>query len=302
MEIIIDPNLNSDFTDMHNSESISEELSNFDFSADFFSGKLPDEEKLMRKDITKESKLKNLENFKKERRVKTRIKRKENKKRQVEEKKKLIDAMSKEERIEYYRKKEEEENAKLENLKRGLKSNYKIIFDLDYLNLMKKTEIKSLTSQVSYSYSLNKTLKTPFCFYLCNYVGEVKKEMEMMGSSNWSVKFYEEKFYQVEEIIKSERDIIYLSPDSPNVLSEVNDKSIYIIGGFVDKPVSKFRSLDKANGLDIKTARLPLDDYLKDLVNPVLNINNVVEILASYIETQNWESTIQNLVPGRMIK
>ena len=61
-----------------------------------------------------------------------------------------------------------------ENLLKGLESEYTIVFDLDYINLMKTVEIKSLTSQISYCYSLNKKLLHPFCYYLTNYVGEVK--------------------------------------------------------------------------------------------------------------------------------
>ena len=207
-----------------------------------------------------------------------------------------------EQRHQYYRSKVAQLKLQDQNLKLGLNSDYKIVFDLDYLHLMKPVEIKSLASQLSYCYSLNKKLKTPFLYHFSNYKDEVKFEMESMGSKNWLAKFHEEKFYEIEEVMSSGRDIVYLSPDSPEVLKEVDCNSIYVIGGFVDKPVSKYRSLNKAMGLNIKSARLPLDDFLKDLTNPVLNINNVVEILGKFMETGDWEVTLKELIPSRMLK
>ena len=124
-----------------------------------------------------------------------------------------------------------------------------------------------------------------------------------MGSKNWHVKFNEEKFSEIDEIINlsKSKEIIYLSPDSPNILEEVNSDSIYVIGGFVDKPVSKYRSLDKATNLKIKTARLPLEEYLPDIMNPVLNINNVVEILSKFMESKNWDTAVNESIAKRMI-
>jgi tRNA (guanine9-N1)-methyltransferase len=286
-------NLNLDNQEEENNSLTSCE---FNFEQDFFTEKPIDEEKLARMDQTKENKQKFIEIKKKEMRKITRDKRKENKKKKLE-------SLTQEERWRNWNIRQEEFKKQEENLKLGMQSEYRIIFDLDYLNLMKTREIKSLASQVANCYSLNKKINTPFQYLITNYTGEAKYELENMGSKNWHVKYYEEKFSEVEEIINlaKTKEIIYLSPDSPNLLDDVKTDYIFVIGGFVDKPVSKYRSLDKATNLKIKTARLPLEEYLPDIMNPVLNINNVVEILAKYMETKSWEATIKELIPLRML-
>ena len=44
--------------------------------------------------------------------------------------------------------------------------------------------------------------------------------------------------------------IVYLSPDSSNVLKEIDDSSLYVIGGIVDRSIEKNKSLDQAKKFD----------------------------------------------------
>jgi tRNA (guanine9-N1)-methyltransferase len=274
----------------------------FDFNPEFFSEQMINEEKLKRIDLNKEIKTKLYEDMKKEMRIKTKNKRKEIKKKKRQERIEIVSQMTKEERIKFYT--EEEENLKQQenNLLKGMTSDYTIVFDMDYVHLMKIKEIKSLARQLGNCYNLNKKFITPFKYFLSNYEGEIKQECEAMGSKNWHCYFSETNFSDIKEITQSQsgKNLIYLSPDSNDILTEVNSNTIYIIGGFVDKPVSKWRSLNKASNLNIKTARLPLDEYLKDLANPVLNVNTVVEILGSYLEDSNFDR-IKEIIPKRMM-
>jgi tRNA (guanine9-N1)-methyltransferase len=272
----------------------------YDFTPEFFTEQMINEEKLKRIDLNKEVKTKLYEDMKKEMRMKTRNKRKEIKKKKREERIQLVSQMTKEERVQFYTEKEEKLKQQENNVLKGMTSDYSIVFDMDYVHLMKIKEIKSLASQLGNCYNLNKKFKIPFRYYLSNYEGEIKQELEAMGSKNWHCHFSDKNFTDIPEITQSGKDLIYLSPDSSNILTEVKSDTIYIIGGFVDKPVSKWRSLNKASNLNIKTARLPLDDYLKDLANPVLNVNTVVEILGSFLEDSNFER-IKEIIPKRMM-
>jgi tRNA (guanine9-N1)-methyltransferase len=179
-------------------------------------------------------------------------------------------------------------------------SKYKIIFDLEFVDIMKEREMKSLVLQLSYCYGLNRYLKNPFNLNLFSFNNSVKFETEKMGGKFWHVNFNEENFYENEEIISNKDNLIYLSPDSPNILKDINQENIFIIGGFVDKPISKNRTLFKANSLGIKTAKLPIDDYMDDLRSSVLNVNTVVEILGNFIESKNWDFSIKKAIPKRM--
>ena len=181
-------------------------------------------------------------------------------------------------------------------------SEYKIIFDLEFVEIMKEREMKSLVLQLSYSYGLNRHLKFPFNFNLFSFKNSIKFEAEKMGGKFWQMNFHEENFYENEEIISNNqwKNLIYLSPDSPNILKEVNKENVFIIGGFVDKPVSKNRTLSKANSLGIITAKLPIEDYVDDIRSCVLNVNTVVEILGNFIESGDWNHSIKKALPKRM--
>merc|ERR1712032_1813940 len=103
----------------------------------------------------------------------------------------MLQKMSEAEKDIYYEAKRKAEKDQEENLKRGLLSEYKIIFDLEFINIMKEREMKSLVLQLAYSYSLNKTLKYPFNFNLFSYKDSVKFESEKMGGKYWHVNFFE---------------------------------------------------------------------------------------------------------------
>jgi len=272
----------------------------FNFDADIFSEKELNEKRLNLIDINKEAKVKCSIDKKKMKRVQTKQKRKEKRKIIAEENKQMVAQMTKEERLIYYANKKKDEKEKEENLLKGLSSEYIIAFDMDYLSFMKTKEVKSLATQLSYAYSLNKILKYPIQYYYCNYNGEIKDEMEAMGSQNWHARRFSQPLEEVDEIFKSGKEIVYLSPDSENILTEINKNTIYIIGGFVDKPVKKNRSLYKAKELNIKTAKLPLENYIDDIVNQVLNVNTVVEIIGYFLESNDIGEAIRRAIPQRM--
>ena len=136
-----------------------------------------------------------------------------------------------------------------------------------------------------------------------------------MGSKSWYSHFEKEQFYNIEKLIKLNKEFIYLTPDSNEELNEVSKDKIYIIGGLVDKPVikdktllriSQINNLDfiKEKGIKIKSAKLPLFKYLNNIANPVLNLNTVVEILSNYMDMdiKDWKKAIELSIPQRNLK
>jgi tRNA (guanine9-N1)-methyltransferase len=165
---------------------------------------------------------------------------------------------------------------------------------------MNTKNLKSLTSQLAFCYSVNKKIDTPFAFHFCSYNGELRQYLEHMGSKNWSIYTYEASLPEIEEF-DSKYKLIYLTPDSENILTSVQKETMYIIGGLVDKPVSRNQSLYRARLYNIETARLPLDDYIKDGNQSVLNVNTVIELLAGFIKYNNWDTTISEVLPKRKL-
>ncbi|GAA6011730.1 hypothetical protein JCM11491_000732 [Sporobolomyces phaffii] len=80
--------------------------------------------------------------------------------------------------------------------------------------------------------------------------------------------------------------IIYLTGDSPNVLSSIEPDHTYILGGIVDRNRHKLLCLNKANELGIQHAQLPIGQYLPEMsTRKVLTVNQVFEIMVNWVES-----------------
>lgn len=58
---------------------------------------------------------------------------------------------------------------------------------------------------------------------------------------------------------------------------------------------------DRANQLGISTARLPIDAGRLN-ASTILTVNQVVEILLVFNETQDWQVTLDRCLPQRKVK
>jgi tRNA (guanine9-N1)-methyltransferase len=101
------------------------------------------------------------------------------------------------------------------------------------------------------------------------------------------------------EVFKDQTDkLIYLSPDSPNILQRLQPDHIYIIGGIADVHIKKGLTLDKAEQFNIQTASLPVKQFTKSS-RTVLNINHVIEIMTNVAQDGNWEAAFAQSLPTR---
>ena len=69
--------------------------------------------------------------------------------------------------------------------------------------------------------------------------------------------------------------------DAADELTELDPKCAYIIGGIVDRNRYKGLCKTKAEAGGIRTARLPIGDYVKLLAAPVMTVNHVRRLLAT---------------------
>ena len=79
-------------------------------------------------------------------------------------------------------------------------------------------------------------------------------------------------------------ETIYLTSDSPDTLTTLFPYSTYIIGGLVDKNRHKGICYKTARDRGVKTAKLPIGEYLEMSSRKVLATNHVVEILIRWME------------------
>jgi Trm5-related predicted tRNA methylase len=102
---------------------------------------------------------------------------------------------------------------------------------------------------------------------------------------------------------------VYLTGDSPNTLTTLNDNTTYIIGGIVDRNRLKLATLHRAEyinnqlpQLNVTTARLPLEEYLDFKGSTrILTCNHVFEILLHYRANgyTDWRTAIMAVLPCR---
>ena len=99
----------------------------------------------------------------------------------------------------------------------------------------------------------------------------IHKTMERHdGFKNWDVKFEEESF---DKVFDKDR-LVYLTSESDNVLTSMEENQVYVIGGLVDHNSQKGLCFKIAKDLGIKHARLPLSENIEIKTRTVLTINH----------------------------
>ncbi|KAL8711045.1 MAG: hypothetical protein Q9220_004426 [cf. Caloplaca sp. 1 TL-2023] len=205
------------------------------------------------------------------------------------------------------------------------------IIDCGFDDLMLDGERKSLASQVTRSYSDNH--KAPFRAHLTvsSFGGHLKERFDNVLSGHhqsWKgVTFLEDDFEkaagQATELMKSDTrakltgafeahqkagteadtrnagEVVYLTSDSPDTLTELKPYSTYIIGGIVDRNRHKGICYKRAMDRGMKTAKLPIGDYMKMASRFVLATNHVAEIMLKWLELGDWGQAFLQVIPSR---
>lgn len=96
-----------------------------------------------------------------------------------------------------------------------------------------------------------------------------------------------------------EGEIVYLSSESDNVLTTLKPNSTYIIGGLVDKNRHKGVCYKRAVERGIKTAKLPIGEFLEMKSRQVLVTNHVLEIMLKWLEFGDWGEAFMTVLPER---
>lgn len=93
--------------------------------------------------------------------------------------------------------------------------------------------------------------------------------------------------------------VVYLSADSPHTLDKLEANTSYVIGGLVDRNREKFLCQRRAEEKGIRTAKLPIGEYLQMSSRKVLATNHVVEIMSKWLETGDWAQAFMEVIPKR---
>ncbi|KAJ3117774.1 tRNA (guanine(9)-N(1))-methyltransferase [Nowakowskiella sp. JEL0407] len=211
-----------------------------------------------------------------------------------------------------------------------VKSDVRIVIDLNFEDKMSEKELNSTCMQFARCYSVNKLALHPVSLIAtsftkkfeeilsrmhphyekwCQPLGTSQTETQSLESdlitannskrkrSGGNVEFFEQHFSEV--YANEKNNLVYLTADSKNVLQNLDESKIYIIGGLVDRNRYKNLCRDEAEKLSIQTASLPILEYVEMKSRTVLTINHVFEIMSLYLEIENWEEVLMRILPKR---
>ena len=106
----------------------------------------------------------------------------------------------------------------------------RVVIELGFTEYMKSKELRSVISQLSFTYGYLKRAKQPLELHLCSFNGNIKNLLcNLQGFSSWKVHLHEESCQSV-----FGGQLAYLSPDAPDELHQLDENVVYVIGGIVD--------------------------------------------------------------------
>ena len=195
---------------------------------------------------------------------------------------------------------------KLQNvLKDDKSSRPRICIDLQYEELMSEKELIHLAQQLSRVYGFNRKSSNPCHLTFCHLPNDCKTRKiccdKSDGFANYILNFSEKSLIDTFETRKE--DIVYLTPDSENLLEDIEDNKVYVIGGLVDDSVKKLSTLRFAKDQGLNTAKLPIDKYCSRIsgsFKQILTINQVFEILLNKIQGFSWPQVFSQSLPSRI--
>ena len=207
-----------------------------------------------------------------------------------------------------------------------------VVLDCGFDDLMIDKELKSLGSQVTRCYSDNH--KAPFQAHLAisSFGGQLKERFNGLLAGHYrswkNVRFLEGDFVQAADQAKEwmkgdlggklvgalameddsaqtlheqgeAGEVVYLTSDSPDTLTRLRPYSTYIIGGLVDRNRHKGVCYKRALDRGMRTAKLPIGDYMQMTSRFVLATNHVAEIMLRWLELGDWGKAFLQVVPKR---
>ncbi|KAM9589239.1 tRNA methyltransferase 10 homolog B [Morphnus guianensis] len=186
-----------------------------------------------------------------------------------------------------------------ERLLEAKASGPRLCVDLGMADCMTQKETSRLASQIRRLYGANRRAEKPFWLCLTEFVvgSLIYEECFRMndGFSNYLMDTTEESYLDLFPLDA----IVYLTPDSDNVLEDIDPNKVYVLGGLVDESIHKKLTLQRARDQSLQTARLPIREYMVKTVNTknyhseTLAINQVFDVLSTYYETRSWPAALK---------
>ncbi|KAK4497045.1 hypothetical protein PRZ48_011494 [Zasmidium cellare] len=208
-----------------------------------------------------------------------------------------------------------------------------IVIDCDFDDLMRDNERISLAAQITRCYSDNRKSLFRAHIVYSSFGGKLKERFDTVLNKNYlsfrGVRAVDTDFVETaekakdwmsaadggklagmfskyadlddekREKLKEEGEVVYLSSEADEDLTELKPYSTYIIGGLVDKNREKGVCHRRATQRGIRTARLPIGQYMQMQSRKVLATNHVNEIMIKWLECGDWGEAFMKAIPKR---
>ncbi|KAM7185159.1 tRNA (Guanine-1)-methyltransferase domain containing protein [Naviculisporaceae sp. PSN 640] len=202
----------------------------------------------------------------------------------------------------------------------------------DFEKYMREPEIVSLSSQITRAYSQNRRAKYPARLCVAGFGGALKTRFETVlknAHENWRDVVVTPSDFKTAadhlkgimlgepiDLIKPSEDeqpapeepelapdvdqaVVYLTSESPYTLERLEANTVYVIGGIVDRNREKGLCYNRAKENKVRTAKLPIGEYMAMQSRYVLTTNQVVEIMAKWLECGDWGEAFMGIIPKR---
>ena len=207
------------------------------------------------------------------------------------------------------------------------------MLDCDFDDLMRENERTSLGAQITRAYSDNRKSKYRAHVTVCSWGGQLRERFEkvLVQHKQWKgIRFLDGDFVEAskqakewmldEKVsnslagsfsqladldadaqakLKSEGEIVYLTSEAEETLTDLKPYSTYIIGGLVDHNREKGICYKRATRAGIRTARLPIGEFMDMTSRKVLATNHVNEIMLKWLESRDWGDAFLKVIPKR---
>lgn len=163
---------------------------------------------------------------------------------------------------------------------------------------MGDTEAKALANQLALVYGYNKRLSRPLALALTGLDAASRPALPGQlsicdalagwGWERWQLRREAGPPWEA----FSHQPVVYLTADSPHVLTELRPGVAYIIGGMVDHTPKPGVSLGVAEANGVATCRLPLDEHVT-VRKPALTCLACFQILAGFERCGDWGRAVR---------
>ncbi|KAI1636132.1 tRNA-methyltransferase-domain-containing protein [Biscogniauxia mediterranea] len=96
-----------------------------------------------------------------------------------------------------------------------------------------------------------------------------------------------------------DKSIVYLTADSPYTLERLEPNTCYVIGGIIDKNREKGLCYRIARERNVRTAKLPIGEFMEMQSRHILATNHVMEIMLKWLELGDWGAAFMKVIPQR---